>query len=79
MGRDKNGYLKYLDFSYSNAYDVLLRPVNTCFNAIAEGANSEESMKEAAGEGYVNKKPVELIKPFGRVNIYTSFNRISFW
>ena len=26
-GRNEKGYLKYVDFSYSNAYDVLSRPL----------------------------------------------------
>jgi len=70
VGRDKKGYLKYLDFSYSNAYDTLTRPVQSVYNAIAQGANSEESMKEAAGKGMM-KAAKELLKPFADESIFT--------
>ena len=70
MGRDKNGYLKYVDFSYSNAYDTLLRPFNTVFNAIAEGKNDETSLKQALGEG-LQESAVELLKPFTSESIFT--------
>ena len=70
VGRDKKGYLKYLDFSYSNAYDTLTRPVQSVYNAIAQGANSEESMKEAAGKGMLTAAK-ELMKPFAEESIFT--------
>ena len=70
MGRDKNGYLKYVDFSYSNAYDTLLRPFNTVFNAIAEGKNDETSLKQSLGEG-LQESAVELLKPFTTESIFT--------
>ena len=37
VGRDKNGYLKYVDYSYANAYDILLRPFNAVVNELAKG------------------------------------------
>ena len=70
MGRDKNGYLKYVDFSYSNAYDTLLRPFNTVLNAIAEGKNDETSLKQSLGEG-LQESAVELLKPFTSESIFT--------
>jgi len=70
MGRDKNGYLKYVDFSYSNAYDTLLRPFNTVLNAIAEGKNDETSLKQSLGEG-LQESAVELLKPFTTESIFT--------
>ena len=70
VGRDKNGYLRYLDFSYSNAYDTLTRPVQSVYNAIAQGANTEESMKEAAGKGMMTAAK-ELLKPFAEESIFT--------
>ena len=70
VGRDEKGYLKYLDFSYSNAYDTLTRPVQSVYNAIAQGANSEESMKEAAGKGMLTAAK-ELMKPFADESIFT--------
>ena len=70
MGRDKNGYLKYVDFSYSNAYDVLIRPFNTVLNAISEGKNDETSLKQALGEG-LQEASVELLKPFTEESIFT--------
>ena len=70
MGRDKNGYLKYVDFSYSNAYDTLLRPFNTVLNAIADGKNDETSLKQSLGEG-LQESAVELLKPFTTESIFT--------
>ena len=51
MGRDKNGYLKYVDFSYSNAYDFLLRPIQAVSNAVNEGKEDSISLKAALGDG----------------------------
>ena len=70
MGRDKNGYLKYVDFSYSNAYDTLIRPFNTVFNSIADGKTDETSLKESLGAG-LQESAVELLKPFTEESIFT--------
>ena len=70
MGRDKNGYLKYVDFSYSNAYDTLIRPFNTVVNAIADGKNDETSLKASLGAG-LQESTVELLKPFTEESIFT--------
>jgi len=69
-GRDKNGYLKYVDFSYSNAYDTLLRPFQTVFNAIADGINDESSLKQSLAQG-LQEGTVELLKPFTDESIFT--------
>ena len=49
--RDENGYLKYVDFSYSNAYDTLIRPFNSVINAISAGQDTRESTMESLGKG----------------------------
>jgi len=69
-GRDKNGYLKYIDFSYSTAYDVLLRPFQTVFNSITDGKTDEASLKQSLGEG-LQEGVVELLKPFTEESIFT--------
>jgi len=69
-GRDKDGYLKYIDFSYSNAYDFLLRPIRAVHNAIVEGKNDEISLKAAMGEGLQDGFR-ELVEPFASESIVT--------
>ena len=69
-GRDENGYLKYIDFSYSNAYDTLIRPFNAVVNSLAaEGANKESLMK-ALGLGMTDALS-EILKPYATESIYT--------
>jgi len=69
-GRDKDGYLKYKDFSYSNAYDFLLRPIRAVNNAINEGKNDEISLKASLGEGLQDGFR-ELLEPFASESIVT--------
>ena len=68
-GRDEKGNLKYADFSYSHAYDFLLRPYNSVINAIAETDGSNESLKEALGKGLTDGV-VELMEPFASESIF---------
>ena len=35
--KDDDGELRYIDFSHSNAYDVIARPLRTVMNSIQEG------------------------------------------
>ena len=69
-GRDEKGYLKYIDFSYSNAYDTLVRPFRTVLNEIANGEGSEASLKKALGTG-ITESFLELMAPFASESIYT--------
>ena len=69
-GRDKNGYLKYVDFSYSNAYDTLIRPVQAVWNAIAEGKNDAISLKASLGSG-LQQGAREILEPFASESIFT--------
>ena len=68
-GRDEKGNLKYADFSYSHAYDFLLRPYTSVINAIAETDGSNESLKEALGKGLTDGV-VELMEPFASESIF---------
>ena len=70
-GRDKNGYLKYVDFSYSNAYDFLLRPIAAVHNAISEGKDDDISLKAAMGDG-LQDGVRELLEPFAKESILSA-------
>jgi len=68
-GRDEKGNLKYIDFSYSNAYDFLTRPYRAVQNALAQTDASNESLKEALGKGLTDGI-VEIMQPFTSESIF---------
>ena len=68
--RDKNGKIKYIDFSHGNAYDTLTRPVQTVLNAVAEGRDDEDGIMDDFLKGlFVSTK--ELGEPFISESIWT--------
>jgi len=69
-GRDEDGYLKYVDFSYTNAYDFLLRPYRSVLNGISQGDGSEESLKALLASG-MQDGVSELMQPFASESIFT--------
>jgi len=69
-GRNDKGYLKYIDFSYTNPYDTLVRPVNTVINEIANTKSTKESLAKALGSGMIEGMQ-ELLKPFSDESIFT--------
>ena len=70
VGRDENGYIKYIDFSYSNAYDTLIRPFNTVINAISAGDATKETTLESLGKG-MQEGITELLQPYTSESIFT--------
>ena len=69
-GRDENGNLKYIDFSYANAYDTLIRPFNAIVNQIGEGDLNRESLMNSLGQGMIESS-AELLKPYATESIFT--------
>ena len=69
-GRDENGYLKYIDFSYSNAYDTLIRPFNSVINSFAQGETTKDSLMKSLGTGMADSL-YEILEPFASESIYT--------
>ena len=70
VGRDENGYLKYTDFSYNNAYDTLIRPFQAVVNALNTGAGDKDSLMKALGTGMTDAL-AEVMKPYATESIYT--------
>ena len=70
MGRDENGYLKYVDFSYGNAYDVLIRPFNAIMNEFANGEATEQSLMASLGKGTADAF-MEISDPFVSESLIT--------
>jgi hypothetical protein len=70
VGRDENGYLKYTDFSYNNAYDTLIRPFQAVVNALNTGGGDKDSLMKALGTGMTDAL-AEVMKPYATESIYT--------
>ena len=69
-GRDENGYIKYIDFSYSNAYDTLIRPFNSVMNSLSQGEATKDSLMKSLGTGMADSL-YEILEPFASESIYT--------
>ena len=70
MGRDEDGNLKYVDFSYSNAYDTLIRPFNAIVGALGRGESDPNSLKAALGEG-MTESITEILKPYATESMFS--------
>ena len=44
--KEKDGTFKYIDFSHANAYDTLIRPLQTVINQVAEGQPEDGIMDD---------------------------------
>jgi len=69
MGRDKNGKLKYIDFSHANAYDTLIRPIQTVRNAIVSGEEDAEKITASLTKGLIEAMS-EVAQPFVSESIF---------
>ena len=76
MGRNDKGHLKYIDFSHANAYDTLIRPVQTVLNSITQGEQDAEKITSSLLRGSVESVS-ETMQPFVSESIFfEAFNDI---
>jgi hypothetical protein len=68
-GRTKDGNLTYIDFSFANPYDTLLRPFQTVVNALRDGKDEQSTLASLGEAGF--QSIAELTKPFFSESIYT--------
>jgi len=67
--KDKEGNFKYIDFSHANAYDTLIRPLQTVVNSVADGAPEDGIMNDFLGGMFTAMK--EFGEPFISESIWT--------
>ena len=68
--RDDDGELRYIDFSHSNAYDVIARPLRTILNNIQDGQMNDQQVLASFVSG-VNEAGAEIMNPFISESIWT--------
>ena len=68
--RDDDGELRYVDFSHSNAYDVVARPIRTVLNSIQEGEATDEQILAGFASG-IGEAGAEIMNPFISESIWT--------
>ena len=66
---DETGELKYVDFSHANAYDTMIRPINTMINSVNQGIDEGEIMKSVATGMFA--ATAETLSPFVSESIWT--------
>ncbi|MHA2350936.1 MAG: hypothetical protein ACXADL_15055, partial [Candidatus Thorarchaeota archaeon] len=69
--RDEDGELRYIDFSHSNAYDVIARPFRTLLNNVLAGQESGDILLRGFTNG-VMEASGELMNPFISESIWTA-------
>ena len=67
---DNTGELKYVDFSHSNAYDLLARPFRTLALSINDAQQNDETVLAGFAKG-VDDAVTELASPFVAESIWT--------
>jgi hypothetical protein len=68
--RTDDGELRYVDFSHSNAYDVIARPFRTLVNNIIAGEATDQTLLSGFVDG-VNQAGAEIMNPFISESIWT--------
>jgi hypothetical protein len=68
--RDDDGDLRYVDFSHSNAYDLMARPFRTLMNNIQEGQQDGDTLLKGFVGGTMEASG-ELMNPFISESIWT--------
>ena len=67
---DNTGELKYIDFSHSNAYDLVSRPFRNLALSINDATQNDESVLAGFARG-IDDAVVELASPFVAESIWT--------
>ena len=68
--KDEEGNFKYVDFSHANAYDTLVRPIQTVINSVADGRTDEDGiMNDFIGGMFTSMR--EFAQPFISESIWT--------
>jgi len=68
--KDKDGNFKYVDFSHANAYDTLIRPLQTVVNSVQEGNKDNDGMMDDLMKGVLTAMS-EFAQPFISESIWT--------
>ena len=69
--KDKEGNLEYIDFSHMNAYDTLVRPIQTVINAVNDGRQDKDGIMGDFILGLIESTS-ELGKPFITESMWTA-------
>ena len=68
--KQKDGSFKYIDFSHANAYDTLIRPLQSIVNAVQDGRTDQDGMMDDFAKGLFTAMS-EFGQPFISESIWT--------
>ena len=68
--KDEDGNFKYVDFSHANAYDTLLRPLQSVVNAVQDGRTDNDGIMDDFSKGVLTAMS-EFAQPFISESIWT--------
>tara|TARA_R100000654_G_scaffold737_5_gene2865 strand:- start:107 stop:1318 length:1212 start_codon:yes stop_codon:yes gene_type:complete len=68
--KQEDGTFKYIDFSHANAYDTLIRPIQSVINAVEEGNTDQNGMMDDFAKGMFTAMS-EFGQPFISESIWT--------
>jgi hypothetical protein len=68
--KQDDGSFKYIDFSHANAYDTLIRPLQSIVNAVQDGRTDEDGMMDDFAKGLFTAMS-EFGQPFISESIWT--------